>query len=303
MTSSETEHTVPRRSVLRTAATATGAAVAATAAVTAATTTSASAANGDPVKLGQPNTGTSKTTLRSAALSGAATLELANPNGVPLTLQPGGAATLPGSFVPTIDGFSVVGTDPTTGALQHRHAFTSQNATMPVSVPPTRVLDTRTAAGRSRLVEGHQDIDSSGRAVAGAFLVVNLDGIVVNGRGLLGNVTVANTTRGGFATVWGRGETPESSTINWWGAGQLLSNGVIAQIGPWDENTSGVVAIYVHTPAVVILDVTALLVHIPEQVLIGSAAARKVSGVATQQRLERVGSVAPKDHTKARLQR
>ncbi|GAB3158756.1 hypothetical protein GCM10027290_62490 [Micromonospora sonneratiae] len=304
MTSSETENVVPRRGVLRTAATATGAAVAATVAVTAATAAPASASNGDPVKLGQENAGTGRTTLRSAAPGGASTLEVANPDGVHLRLQPGGnTSTVPGAFLPTFGGFSIVGTDPGTGAVQQRHAFTAQNATMPVPVPPTRVLDTRTAAGRSRLLAGQDEIDSSGRAIANAFLVVHLGGIVEYGDGLLGNITVANTAGAGFATVWGRGETPTSSTINWWAAGQLLSNGYMTQIGPWDETYPDVVAIYVKSPTVVILDVTALLVYVPEQSLIGSTALRSASAGARQQRLEQVRNNLPASRTNSRPQR
>lgn len=146
---------------------------------------------------------------------------------------------------------------------------------MLVPIPPTRVLDTRSAAGRARLLEGANQIDSQGRAVAGAWLLVHLDGIVNYGDGLIGNVTVAKTEKGGFATVYGRGAAPGASTINWWGAGQLLSNGVITQVGAWSTANGDyypdTVAIWVQKSATaVILDVTGLLVFHPESAVVNN---------------------------------
>ncbi|WP_165945874.1 hypothetical protein, partial [Micromonospora sp. KC606] len=136
---------------------------------------------------------------------------------------------------------------------------------------PTRVLDTRTPAGRARLLAGAGAIDSRGRAVADAWLLVHLDGIVRYGDGMFGNITVANTEKGGFATVYGGGSAPTASTINWWTAGQLLSNGVITQLGWHSERYPDVVAVWVQRSAsAVILDVTGLLVYHPESAVINN---------------------------------
>ncbi|GAB2954038.1 hypothetical protein GCM10027280_48120 [Micromonospora polyrhachis] len=278
MTSSGTERTARRRAVLRTAATAAGAAVAATAA-TVANGSPASAANGDPVKIGQPNTGGS-TTLRSSAAGDLSTLEVANPNGTTLRLtsNPVSAPT-PGALHMSPSGLAVAGVSPGDSVVRSQQVFSTANATMPWPIAPTRILDTRTAAGRSRLLWGADAIDSSGRAEAGAILAVHLKDIVSWGYGMLGNVTVANTARSGFATVWsGADDVPASSTINWWGAGQLLSNGVITQLAMWDADYPDFVAIAVASPAVVILDVTALLVYSPADVELGNAAAAKAAG-------------------------
>ncbi|SCE97510.1 hypothetical protein GA0074696_1992 [Micromonospora purpureochromogenes] len=280
---SESDRAASRRTLLRRAAVTGGAAVAATAA-TAVNAAPASAAVGDPVLIGQPNAG-GTTTVTSAAPGGAATLALKNATGVTLELKMADSHSLTppaGSLTAYANGLNV------SNGNGGYTSFTTANATMLVPIPPTRVLDTRTAAGRARLLEGAGQIDSQGRAVAGAWLLVHLAGIVEYGDGLIGNVTVAKTEKGGFATVYGRGDAPGASTINWWGAGQLLSNGVITQVSAWStadgEYYPDTVAIWVQKSATaVILDVTGLLVFHPESAVInnpkGLTAGSGTSGV------------------------
>ncbi|MFC8619037.1 hypothetical protein ACFT9M_21830 [Micromonospora purpureochromogenes] len=283
---SESDRAASRRTLLRRAAVTGGAAVAATAA-TAVNAAPASAAVGDPVVIGLPNAG--GTTVTSAAPGGAATLALQNATGVTLEVKMASSHTIPspaGSLTAYANGLNV------SNGNGGYTSFTTANATMLVPIPPTRVLDTRTAAGRERLLEGGGQIDSQGRAVAGAWLLVRLDGIVEYGDGLIGNVTVAKTEKGGFATVYGRGDAPGASTINWWGAGQLLSNGVITQTGAW-STTNGdyypdTVAIWVQKSAsAIILDVTGLLVSHPESAVVNNpktvAGARLATDSATRE--------------------
>ncbi|MFF5171679.1 hypothetical protein ACFY3U_03470 [Micromonospora sp. NPDC000089] len=271
MTSSESDRAASRRTVLRRAAVTGGAAVAATAA-TAVDAAPASAAAGDPVTIGLSNAGVTPTTITSAAPDGAATLALRNDTGATLQLTDSNSWQLQnprgcigvspsGLFVNNGNGANSV--------------FSTANATMLVPVPPTRILDSRSAAGRARLLEGGARIDARGRVLAETMLVVHLADIVEYGDGMLGNITVADTERAGFATVWGTGDLPTSSTINWWTTGQLLSNGVITQLG--DYSTVGgdyypdTVAIYVQKSATaVILDVTGLLVFHPESAVINN---------------------------------
>ncbi|WP_346538761.1 hypothetical protein [Micromonospora sp. DPT] len=275
----ESDRAASRRTLLRRAAVTGGAAVAATAA-TAVNAAPASAAVGDPVVIGLPNAG--GTTVTSAAPGGAATLALQNATGATLELKMASSHTIPspaGSLSAYADGLNV------SNGNGGYTSFTTANATMLVPIPPTRVLDTRTAAGRARLLEGAGQIDSQGRAVAGAWLLVHLDGIVEYGDGLIGNVTVAKTEKGGFATVYGRGEAPGASTINWWGAGQLLSNGVITQTGAWSTANGNyypdTVAIWVQKSATaVILDVTGLLVFHPESAVINNPKTVAGAGLA-----------------------
>ncbi|MEH1095610.1 hypothetical protein [Micromonospora sp. CPCC 205739] len=285
MTSSEPDRSASRRTLLRRAAVTGGAAVAATAA-TAANATPAAAANGAPLAIGLPNQASAETLLYSSAPG--ATLVLQNDTGASLHLKRQ-EVTNPtwGDIYPTTAGLAHV-TTTSTGAPVRNEVLTTANATMLVPIPPTRVLDTRSAAGRARLLEGANQIDSQGRAVAGAWLLVHLDGIVDYGDGLIGNVTVAKTEKGGFATVYGRGAAPGASTINWWGAGQLLSNGVITQLGAWSTANGDyypdTVAIWVQKSAsAIILDVTGLLVFHPESAVInnpkGLTAGSGTSGV------------------------
>ncbi|WP_446210944.1 hypothetical protein [Micromonospora sp. IBSANI012] len=225
--------------------------------------------------LGLVNTGSDETAVVAFVPDRSATLVLKNDTGPALHLKRKAVTSdRAGAFYPTETGFSVVGSD-STGTEHHYGALTTANATMLVPIPPTRVLDTRSAAGRTRLLEGGNQIDSQGRAVAGAWLLVHLDGIVNYGDGLIGNVTVAKTEKGGFATVYGRGAAPDASTINWWGAGQLLSNGVITQLGAWSTANGDyypdTVAIWVQKSAsAIILDVTGLLVFHPESAVINN---------------------------------
>ncbi|MEV0808682.1 hypothetical protein [Micromonospora sp. NPDC050200] len=274
MTSSEPDRSASRRTLLRRAAVTGGAAVAATA-VTTANAAPASAAANQPVVLGAPNSG-GTTTVTSRAGNGAATLVVQNDNGPALLLKRSESKlpVLPGSLESTTLGLGAAGTD-AGGVVRRYETLTTANATMLVPIPPTRVLDTRTAAGRARLLEGAGQIDSQGRAVAGAWLLVHLDGIVEYSDGMIGNVTVAKTEKGGFATVYGRGSAPAASTINWWGAGQLLSNGVITQTGGWSTGNGDyypdTVAIWVQKSAsAIILDVTGLLVFHPESAVINN---------------------------------
>ncbi|MDH6462344.1 hypothetical protein M2302_002522 [Micromonospora sp. A200] len=272
MTSSEPDRSASRRTLLRRAAVTGGAAVAATA-VTAANATPAAAATGDPLAIGLANQASHETVLYSNAPG--ATLVLQNDTGASLHLKRQDVTNPAwGSIYPTTAGLAHV-TTTSTGAPVRNEVLTTANATMLVPIPPTRVLDTRSAAGRARLLEGANQIDSQGRAVAGAWLLVHLDGIVNYGDGLIGNVTVAKTEKGGFATVYGRGAAPGASTINWWGAGQLLSNGVITQVGAWSTANGDyypdTVAIWVQKSATaVILDVTGLLVFHPESAVVNN---------------------------------
>ncbi|MEH1055320.1 hypothetical protein V6U89_08920 [Micromonospora sp. CPCC 206171] len=285
MTSSEPDRSASRRTLLRRGAVTGGAAVAATA-VTAANATPAAAATGDPLVIGVANQASHETVLYSNAPG--ATLVLQNDTGASLHLKRQDITSPTwGDIYPTTAGLAHV-TTTSTGAPVRNEVLTTANATMLVPIPPTRVLDTRSAAGRVRLLEGANQIDSQGRAVAGAWLLVHLDGIVNYGDGLIGNVTVAKTEKGGFATVYGRGAAPGASTINWWGAGQLLSNGVITQLGAWSTANGDyypdTVAIWVQKSATaVILDVTGLLVFHPESAVVnnpkGLAADSGTSGV------------------------
>jgi hypothetical protein len=240
--------------------------------------------DGDPILAGQVNTSRS-TTIRSAGTD--PTLTLANDAGPALRLVPGPEYTFypaPGTLAPNHTGLTVTHVVPGSQHTATTNILGSGNALMPVATPPTRVLDTRTAAGRSRLIDGRSDIDSQGRAIRGAFLVVDLGGLVHNAQGLFATVTATKTTSSGYATVWGTGEWPRTSTINWWDHGQVISNGVLSECGWYEVNGTrynDIVALYVSAPAGIVLDVTGFLVTDPLLVTTATPMSDAAAGART----------------------
>ena len=64
------------------------------------------------------------------------------------------------------------------------------------------------------------------------------------------NITVVNTTGGGYLTAWATGATqPTTSNINW-GKGQIMPNMVISAL-----NSNGQMEIYCSSQANIIVDV------------------------------------------------
>ncbi|GIF65581.1 hypothetical protein Ais01nite_36160 [Asanoa ishikariensis] len=240
--------------------------------------------DGDPVLAGQANTSRS-TTIHSTGTE--ATLTVVNNQGPALQLVPGFERTDrpdPGTLAPNQTGLSVSYTLPTDPSPATTNILMSGNALMPVATPPTRVLDTRNAAGRARLLEGRGDIDSQGRAVGGAFFVIDLGGLVRGAQGLFATVTATKTISSGYATVWGTGEWPGTSTINWWDKGQVISNGVLSESGWYEVNGTtynDVVAVYVSSTAGIVLDVTGFLVPDPLYVTAASGRSAAASDVRT----------------------
>jgi hypothetical protein len=143
------------------------------------------------------------------------------------------------------------------------HVYTARWATRTVPLlQPTRVLDTRTGPGRSRIIAGLEHLDPAGRIRAGRTIVIGLGDFVGTtfGHAARATVTVANTTGGGYLTVWGRGSRPTISSLNWWAAGQVLSNTVLTQLGyAIVGSDSSAVAIYASSPAAVVVDLVATI--------------------------------------------
>ncbi len=106
-------------------------------------------------------------------------------------------------------------------------------------ITPTRVYDSRAPepspglllAGDNRLVSVAHGRDSNG-------VVIVLDLVPAGATAVAANVTVTQTTSGGFLTVNPGGVTTVSaSTINWFGAGQTLANGVTLTLNATRELT------------------------------------------------------------------
>lgn len=100
-------------------------------------------------------------------------------------------------------------------------------------VSPSRVYDSRAdapapgtltlGANRTISVAAKRDINSG---------AVTADNIVPAGATAIAcNVSVVNTVAAGFLTVNPGGTTTtEGATINWWGSGQILNNGVVVKL-------------------------------------------------------------------------
>ncbi|MGH3516216.1 MAG: hypothetical protein ACRDQ7_02110 [Haloechinothrix sp.] len=256
----------------------------------------ASAAPGDPVNQGElNNAGASKTDLTSTAAQG--TLELTNTspaNAAPLRLAPvANPSVLPNSESRSGDLFNYSGdlavthagaesglTEPIVG-----FAYTTANANMLVPITPERVLDTRSSAGRSNIVNPGSALDSQGRLKAGRTIKIRLDGLVVFGTAVNCNVTVVSPLSAGFATLLPEdpGGAPGTATVNYV-AGQVVGNFAVSGIGFLDGDISDYVYLYTHATTHLVLDATGFAVGHPAQVNIAGAAVQGQQDDATTER-------------------
>ena len=217
----------------------------------------AGAAPGDPVLQGQPNSaGAAATELTSTS---DATLKLDNAgDGAAMQLMPAPDTIDFDAYFTNSQSGDVLNAQ---GALLFTHdpdfvgeIYTDVWANHVVPVAPQRVLDTRTAAGRARIVAVGTALDSQGRLLAGRTIEITLEEFVFLGSAAFFNITVVSPTRGGFATVWPTGPLPGTSSINYV-AGQTLANGLVCGLSEFDT-----VRIYSYKTTHVLLDVTAFFV-------------------------------------------
>jgi hypothetical protein len=245
-------------------------------AVAAAVAGPASAAAGDPVLQDTVNAaGTSATPTELDADNNTTPAFILKNTGVDTTTTPNGAGpalrlTPSAETVPTA---STVGGDLTTtlgGALWFTHNFSTTATPDIVAAPvhteatanvyaaleaPSRVLDTRTAAGRANIVNASGNLDSAGRLLAGHTIAINLDGLVFLAEAMFANLTVTGTVGNGYLTVWsGATARPTASSINF-GAGVTLSNFVSSGVSEFSTTILNVVGIYASQTTHVILDV------------------------------------------------
>ena len=126
------------------------------------------------------------------------------------------------------------------------------------ALAPSRVYDSRVAqpaigslsTGQSRLISVASKRDTATGAVTQADIVpVGATAIAVN-------VTVVNTSAGGFVTVNPGGTTSvEGATVNWSASGQILNNGVIVKLDG-SRQVTAVVGGTSTTKTDIVLDVT-----------------------------------------------
>ncbi|MGS2618472.1 hypothetical protein ACVCAH_28675 [Micromonospora sp. LZ34] len=269
--SRDQDRTLDRRLLLRRAGTV-AAGLAGTAAVGATAAAPAQAAPGDPVLQGRVNEADNNpTTLRGGSAT-SATLRLENPHVQPdaegvLMAGPALRLTPSGQTISELAEVGSVSMDRTgtiwavTGEIGdfkfREYVRTNANSNVTVPVVPQRLIDTRTVAGRARIVNAAGKLDSSGRLLAGNTIHVDLRDFVHNGDAVHGNVTVTGPLAAGFVQIfpYGSPRPPAFSTINFQ-AGQTVSNAFLCGMGRVIEYIS----VHAQRTTNVIIDVVAFVV-------------------------------------------
>jgi hypothetical protein len=267
---------VDRRSVLRRGS-ALLAGVAGVGAVAAAAAPAAGAAKGDPVVQGEANdAGTDTTSLTSS--SAEATLAVANgASGAAVRVEPATGALDYDAYLAATQSGDVIND---AGALLFTHdddalgeVYTDYFANLLVPIAPVRALDTRTAAGRTGVLNKAGNLDSQGRLIAGHTIQVTLADEVFLGTAGFFNLTVVMPLRGGYAVLWPTGTRPPASSINF-STGQVIANGLVCGLS---ENDT--VQIFSSQTTHVLLDVSAFWVGSALQVSqIANAPATRAAG-------------------------
>jgi hypothetical protein len=154
--------------------------------------------------------------------------------------------------------------------------YTSFLANLMVAITPTRVLDTRTAAGRANIIDAGGNLDSQGRLMGGHAININLSpwpnipgsGYVYAGTAVHANMTVVNPLGEGFASLLPGGLVingyPTTSNINY-STNETIPNFALCVIGAALGFTD-VVKVFSSNSAHVILDVFAFTVNFAGQV-------------------------------------
>ncbi len=257
-----TEPVLARRGLMRAGAVA-AAVTAGTAAASVLSTPKAEAAAGDTVKVGGSFSSNSQTKLSLLGSTSTAPLALVNPTGPSLYLAPINqepAETLPVGYLANTDLGPLIGLLDDEGV-----AFTSTLATgadiaqlaVPTPIAPTRMLDTRSASGRSQILASSSSaFDSSGRLKGGAYLdlaVLQADQPDFSFTAAFLNITVTGPLGAGYVSVYPPGPRPSASTLNYV-EGQTIANGIFVALGV--NGDAFAVRIYSFATTHVIVDLT-----------------------------------------------
>lgn len=251
-----------RRRLLRGGALLAGAAAGAVA-VSAAGATKAEAADGDTLKLGDEHTGTKSTTL-SITNEQDPTLGLANSNGPSLRLAPlanNWEGSLDAGEIANTYGGPLIGVSNGPGApsIGTYLATGVDLAAMALPVPydaPDRIVDTRSASGRVRVLDSSPSPYTTGsRLKAGAWLdlAVAMGDEDFTLEGAFLNVTSIDSLAGGFLATYRPGPRPQVATTRF-AKGVTTTSSAFMALGV----VNGDFAIRVYTSAAthVIIDVT-----------------------------------------------
>lgn len=229
----------------------------------------ANAADGAPLVLGAlDNTETSTTELTITGDPSPA-LTLTNIEGAALRLTPldndFSGPLEPGDLVGTQVG-PLVGVDYGDGSEVDYLVTGSDLDYIPITVPvsPERLLDTRSARGRSNILRGSSaaPLDTAGRLKANSWIDVAVspadDGFEL--AGVFVNTASGSSLGNGYLTVYLPGDRPGVSTINFQ-KGMSVANGALVQPGIID----GVYAIRIHTSQAthILLDLSGVIISAP----------------------------------------
>jgi hypothetical protein len=249
----------------------------------------ASSDPGEPVIQGaNNNAGATKTVLTSS--NSDATYEVSNSgNGAAVRL-----VTQPGTT--DISGAQPGDLHNIDGLLHYTHVpgfpslvYSDFTANMFAPIIPARAVDTRTAGGRTRIINP-SSLDAQGRLRGGQTMRVNLADFVFFGLAIYGNVTVTQPTAAGFVTMWPMGPQPVASSVNFV-AGQTIANFAVCGIG-FDATFDDFVSIFASQTTHVIMDITGLSVFHPAQVLQPQPSGALSSTAATDVRRSRAAGAA-----------
>ncbi|MFC8619038.1 hypothetical protein ACFT9M_21835 [Micromonospora purpureochromogenes] len=261
MTTDETSSPTRRRIIK--AGVAAGAGVGAAAVVA----TPAAADPGQPVLIGQTNdAGTAETVLVGGS-SANPTLLLGGDDPA-LILVPTPDANIPQNL-PTGSLAVNQSADLIIGGKGGAKAYvnTSRWANRTMAVPPQRILDTRAISTYSAHVVSATTVVTSGKLNANQVIHLTVRNVppalAERATAAYVNITVANTVSAGVLTAFSSSiAKPQTSSLNWWGPNQILSNLVEVQLGAYNGNTLAF-ALHVSAATSVIVDVSGLILSAP----------------------------------------
>lgn len=229
----------------------------------------ASADVGDPVILGAVNHGSGSETLLVGGSASGPTLSLRGaPGWSALWLSQATDENLPqeiatGSLAVTSRDALIIGGKG--GAKAYVNTSRWANRTM--AVAPQRILDTRTLSTYSANILAGSAGVTSGKLNAGKVIHLTVKNVppalAEKATAAYVNITVAGTVSAGVLTAYSSSiAKPQTSSLNWWGPNQILSNLVEVQLGSYNGNGLAF-AIHVNAAASVIVDVSGLILSRP----------------------------------------
>jgi hypothetical protein len=228
----------------------------------------ASAAAGDPVIIGQVNDAGTAETLLAGGSSASPTLLVKAVVYPALVLTPTAEGSIP-QDLPTGSLAVTPVTDLVIGGKGGTRAYvnTSRWANRTLAVPPQRILDTRSLANYSANVLAGGTNVTSGKLNARQVIHLTVKNVppalAERATSAYLNITVAGTVSAGVLTAYSSSiAKPATSSLNWWGPNQILSNLVEVRLGTYNGGPLAF-AIHVNTATSVIVDVSGLILSDP----------------------------------------